>query len=218
VYFLILGCFSFLEERHFIVALSIFSFNFNLGLFTVNLFDGLTFLDELELLLEVAVGEVEGLEEVLAPSDVALSVDDEGLGSVEDGGVDDVVEGLGDGLASVVGDEGDLEAPDLLGDGVAAGTFSDLLQELLNLFLVGVAGDGEELDFRVLFLEDGEFLVDDVTTLVEGSEEVDDGDGTLGLEVVDVTNGHIEGDEGRESLAVELFVRVGLAAFFFRHF
>lgn len=208
----------FLEERHVTVTFSIFSFNFNLGLLTVNLFDGLTFLDELELLLEVAVGEVEGLEEVLAPSDVALSVDDEGLGSVEDGGVDDVVEGLGDGLASVVGDEGDLEAPDLLGDGVAAGTFGDLLQELLNLFLFGVAGDGEELDFRVLFLEDGELLVDDVTTLVEGSEEVDDGDGTLGLEVVDVTNGHIEGDEGRESLAVELFVRVGLAAFFFRHF
>jgi len=208
----------FLEERHVTVTFSIFSFNLNLGLLTVNLFDGLTFLDELELLLEVAVGEVEGLEEVLAPSDVALSVDDEGLGSVEDGGVDDVVEGLGDGLASVVGDEGDLEAPDLLGDGVAAGTFSDLLQELLNLFLFGVAGDGEELDFRVLFLEDGEFLVDDVTTLVEGSEEVDDGDGTLGLEVVDVTNGHIEGDKGRESLAVELFVRVGLAAFFFRHF
>ena len=208
----------FLEERHVTVTFSIFSFNLNLGLLTVNLFDGLTFLDELELLLEVAVGEVEGLEEVLAPSDVALSVDDEGLGSVEDGGVDDVIEGLGDGLAGVVGDEGDLEAPDLLGDGVAAGTFSDLLQELLNLFLFGVAGDGEELDFRVLFLEDGEFLVDDVTTLVEGSEEVDDGDGTLGLEVVDVTNGHIEGDKGRESLAVELFVRVGLAAFFFRHF
>lgn len=217
MYFYVVYVVFFLEERHFIVALSIFSFNFNLGLFTVNLFDGLTFLDELELLLEVAVGEVEGLEEVLAPSDVALSVNDEGLGSVEDGGVDDVVEGLGDGLAGVVGDEGDLEAPDLLGDGVAAGTFGDLLQELLNLFLVGVAGDGEELDFRVLFLEDGEFLVDDVTTLVEGSEEVDDGDGTLGLEVVDVTNGHIKGDKGRESLAVELFVRVGLAAFFFRH-
>ena len=207
----------FLEERHVTVAFSIFGFNFNLGLFTVNLFDGLTFLDELELLFEVAVGEVEGLEEVLAPSDVTLSINDEGLRSVEDGGVDDVIEGLGDSLAGVVGDEGDLEAPDLLGDGVTAGTLSDLLQELFNLFLFGVAGDGEELDFGVLFLEDGEFLIDDVTTLVEGGEEVDDGDGILGLEVVDVTDSHIEGDEGRESLTVELFVRVGLAAFFFRH-
>ena len=217
MYFYIVVFIFLLEERHFIVALSIFSFNFNLGLFTVNLFDGLTFLDELELLLEVAVGEVEGLEEVLAPSDVTLSINDEGLRSVEDGGVDDVIEGLGDSLAGVVGDEGDLEAPDLLGDGVTAGTLSDLLQELFNLFLFGVAGDGEELDFGVLFLEDGEFLIDDVTTLVEGGEEVDDGDGILGLEVVDVTDSHIEGDEGRESLTVELFVRVGLAAFFFRH-
>lgn len=137
---------------------------------------------------------------------------------MEDCGVDDVAEGLGDDLVGVLGDEGDLEAPDLLGDGVAARAVGDLLEELLDLFLVGVAGDGDDLDFGVLLLEDGEFLVDDVTALVEGGEEVDDGDDALGLEVGDVTNGHVEGREGRQSLAVELFVRVGLAAFFLSHF
>lgn len=72
--------FFFLEERHFIFAFSIFGFDGDLGLLAVDLLDGLAREDELELLLEVAVGEVEGLEEVLAPSDVAFSVDDEGLG------------------------------------------------------------------------------------------------------------------------------------------
>lgn len=183
----------------------------NLGLVTVGLFDLLAFLGEVELLLEARVRDLEILEEALAPDDVAGGINDEGLRSVEGGDVEDVLHHLGDDLTGVVGDEGDGKAEDLLGDGITASTIGDLGEELLNLFLFGIVGDGNELDFLVLLGKDGEFLVDDETTLVEGVEEEGDSDDTVGLEFVLVATDEVEGRDGGEGLAEEDFVLISLA-------
>jgi hypothetical protein len=208
----------FLPERHFGVSLSGFTGDFNLRLGAVGLFDLLAFLDELELLFEVRVGEQEGLEETLAPDELAGGINDEGLGSVEDGDVLDVLHGLGHDLAGIVSDEGDLEAEDLLGDGVAAGTVGDLVEELLNLFAFRIVGNSDELNFLVLFSEDGEFFVDDEATLVEGVEEVSNSDDTVGLEFFTLATNEVEGRNSGEVLSEENFIFEGLAVGFFSHF
>jgi hypothetical protein len=195
-------CCASLEEGH-IVDFCGLTLDLDNGAGTSDL-DLLASKNVLELGLEVGLTNSEGLEELLAPCDLAVLVDDVRHGAGHHAEVRHVAEHLSGGLLVVEVDVRDGEALNLLGVLLEDG----LAEELLELLLLSVVGDRDEGDLRQLLGELGELLVDAVRTLVEGVEEVQHVD-LSGLEVDLIAADGLKELEARAGLSDGLLVRVG---------